>query len=62
METLQNQEIFSLLDTESYSNLSQEILKSRIIYLYRGNQDELKKVYELNDKLDIQLNVINLKN
>jgi hypothetical protein len=36
METLENSEIYSLLDTESYLNVP---LKSRIIYLYRGDQE-----------------------
>ena len=59
METLPNEQIYQLLDTESYSKIKQ---KSRILYLYRGDAQELKKVMDLDEKLDIDLNVINLKN
>ena len=68
IDQLTNSDIYALLQNNTHENLPQEMLSSRIIYLFRGDDEELEKVKELQSQINyadskncIEFNVINMQ-
>ena len=56
--------VLELLESDSYENLSSDRLESSMIYLNRGDPEQLEKVLELKDKLSrigINLHIIDMQ-